>query len=375
MNNDIKFLEKITNQKPMKNFKLFDYKQVLKMKMKEKYNKYLPLSNINESFCISVEYTYGFDYQRYDATLQYNNYFKNLYDIDDLKTKTIFTNSGMAAINAIIKTLQKYSKYKIKYSKDIYFETQKLIKLLNTNKLCRKILWLDTISYNFEFTLNNIAKYEIIIIDTTCFHSHLFKDLIYAIINSGKLCILLRSHTKLDMLGLEYCTLGSITYVLPRKIDTFKWKKLKKMIIFNMEYIGHSGLGVTEHNIFPLLNNKKIITLNKKRIMRIIKNNLYVYNKLHVNNKFILPNHSLFLLLNVNLNMSLNDLKNKVIDFCENNKICFFSPSFAFDYIALDTYYDSNMKAYTIRISIGDVKLDVIDKFIVLLSEFINDYL
>lgn len=374
MNNDINFLEKITKYKKDNYKNNFEYKQILKVQLKNKFIKHFPLSNINEQYDFDNTYKYEFDYQRYDSNLEYKNYFERFYNINDLKTKTIFTSSGMSAINSIINTLNQKAKYNIEFSKDIYFETQKLIKMFSIKRAKSKILWLDTISYKYDFDIKNIDRYEIIVIDTTCFHSHLFKELIYKIIKYNKLCILVRSHTKLDMLGLEYCTLGSITYILPHKIDMIQWKKYKEMIIFNLEYIGNSGLGITEYNIFPLLNNEEFILLNKERIERIKSNNNYVYSKLSSNYKFIIPNHSLFILLNIRSNLNLKELKNIIFDFCKKyHNICCFSPSFGFDYIALDTYYDYNMKNYTIRISVGDVDNDIIAKFIEIFLEFIND--
>lgn len=374
MNKDIIYLEKITKYKENNYKSNFEYKQILKIKLKKQFIKHFPLSNINDYYNFNNNYKYKFDYQRYDSNLEYKDYFERFYNIKGLKTKTIFTSNGMSAINSVINTLSQKTNFNIEFNKDIYFETQKLIKLFKKKLVKDKILWLDSISYKYNLHIKNLKKYEIIVIDTTCFHSHFFKETICEVVRHNKLCILVRSHTKLDMLGLEYCTLGSITYILPQKINFLLWKRYKEMIEFSLDFIGNSGSGITEYNIFPLLNNKELILLNKKRIARIKSNNIYVYSKLSFKYKFIIPEHSLFILLNIKSNLKYEELKSIILDFCKKSvNICFFSPSFGFDYIALDTYYDYNMKDYTVRISIGDVDNNIINNFIKIFLEFIND--
>ena len=377
INEDISYLKSVLkiNQK-IKCDNVFECKQILKKKLKEKYYNAFPLSNINSKNNFNSIYKYNYEYQRYDSTLSYKNFVETFYNIKKSHSKVLFCNSGMSAITSLLYSIYYSTNYAIEYSKDIYFETQKLIGIIYNNRNIRKkILFLDSISINFNFTIKNIKKYNIIVIDTTCFHSHAFSKIIKCILKLNKICILVRSHTKLDMLGLEYSTQGSITYLLPSTISKNNMNQIKKIIKFNLEFISNTGLGLIENNIFPLLNDEKTIKLNKNRIDRIVQNNKYFFENLK-NIVLILPNHSLFTYLKIESKTSLLEMNDSLKKFCmTNNILCKYSPSFGFDYISLDTYYDYNSLNYTIRISIGDIDKVTLDMFINIFREYVNDLL
>lgn len=374
-NDDIKYLEEHLGLKnTKKSCDIFLRKQEIKRKLKEKYYLNFPLSNVNGEKKYHGIYQYNYEYQRFDSSIVYDEFMKKFYDLNNVHSKVIFANSGMGSITSFLYSIYHVTNYTFAYKNDIYFETQKLIKIIFKNRLNnKKILLLDTISVDFEFKLENINKYNIIVIDTTCFHAHDFKEMIDYILSKNKICIILRSHTKLDMLGLEYSTLGSAAYLVPPKITSRKMKLLKKIIKFNIEFIANSGLGVTENNVFPLLNHEKMISLNKDRIQRVVQNNKYFYDNMLMD-ILIKPNHSLFTYVKIKNNKTIVEITEGLKEFCINNQsICKFSPSFGFDYIALDTYYDYHFLAYTIRISIGDVDKKTIDNFILLFQEYIYD--
>lgn len=355
MNNDEKkYFETLLNEN-------IDSKNKVNELLRKKILHYHPLTNVNKLNTTTGIYNFNYNYQRFDANLSYDNFEEIFYNLKDIDSKTIFTNCGMSSIFALLFNLSKMGKFKIKYEKDSYFETQKLIKKLHLN-LGRKITYLDTISDNFAFEYP--GKNGMVIIDTTCYHSHKFKSLIETIINNNNLCILVRSHVKLDMLGLETTFLGSITFLIPKKITVRKFNMVKNLIKNIIDFCGNVGLFATETNIFPILNDKAFIELNKERINRISKNNLYFYKKIKKYANIVLHRHNLFSTIVVD-----NCDVTKIIEFlkseAEKSKgLFFYSGSFGFDYIAVDTYIDLNNDKNTIRISIGDVDKKIIDRFI-----------
>lgn len=363
-NKDLSYLYVLINKKQKDYNNVFEHKQYIKSELHKMYDNHYPISNINSIYKNKGQYNYNFEYQRYDAKLEYKDFVKTFYDVN-YPSKVIFTNCGMSSIYSVLQSL-KTNKYNgIKYQNDTYFETQKNIKMLKFRK-SNTIIYLDTISNNFNFKCS--YKNKIIVIDTTCYHPSSFKKLIKEIIDNNNLCILVRSHTKLDMLGLEYSTLGSITYLFSPNIDSKRFLKYKNIIKTNIEICSNIGLFATEYNIFPFLNDKRTIQHNKNRVERIRTNNSYFYSMLKGNYPIKLYNHRLF--STIETNKDIKELKNIVKNFTsKNNKICKYSPSFGFDYIAIDTYIDLNTKNNTIRISVGDVTKKEIDRFI---KEFTN---
>lgn len=353
-NNEIKYFEKCLKKK-------ITSKSNINNLLREKYNHNYALTNINKLNNITDIFNYNYNYQRFDSNLTYENYDENFYNIKGINSKTIFTNCGMSSIFALLFNLSKIGKYKLKIAKDSYFETQQLLKKLKLN-FGKKITYLDTISDTFSFECN--TKNSIVIIDTTCYHPHKFKKLIEIIVKNNNLCILLRSHVKLDMLGLEYTFLGSITFMLPEHLTKTRFNRIKKIIKNTIDFCGNTGVIATEKNIFPILNDKEFINLNKDRIKRLNENNIYFYKEIKKYINIELHRHNLFSTIIINN----NDVQ-KTIEFIKKESkkskgLFFYSGSFGFDYIAVDTYIDLNNNKNTIRISIGDVSKKTIDKFI-----------
>lgn len=362
-NNERKYFEKIFDTK------IKSKKSVINL-LRKKYNLNYQLTNINELNYVDDIYKYNYNYQRFDSNLSYNDFEETFYNIKETTSKTIFTNCGMSSIFALLFSLSKTGKYKIKLERDSYFETQQLIKKLNLN-FGRKIMYLDSISNNFKFECNR--KNSIVIIDTTCYHPHEFEELIKILIKNNNLCILTRSHVKLDMLGLEYTFLGSITFLLPKELTKKRFNKIKNLIKNTIDFCGNIGIIATEKNIFPILNDKEFINLNKARVKRIRENNLYFYKKIK-NYKIIkLHKHNLFstiIINNTDIDKTIEVLKKEAK---KSNGLFFYSGSFGLDYIAVDTYFDLNDNKNTIRISIGDVDKDTINKFVDYLKNIDDD--
>lgn len=345
-------------------------KEEVRNRLKKLYNRNLPLTSKCDFVSAIDNATFTYNYQRYDSTLEYKDFEKNFYNIDKINSKTIFTNCGMSSIFAVLFSLFNSGKYNIIYEKDTYFETQKIIKELKLNK-GKKVFYLDTISNNFS--LNPNLKNKIIIIDTTCYHSHSFKKMICQLLKNNNFLILVRSHVKLDMLGMEYSYLGSIVFCVPEKINNRKFKCYKKIIQNTMNCCGNIGLLANQDNIFPLLCNSELVELNKERITRIKNNNRYFYNCNKKLKNLFLHSHELFLTVILE-EYKVGDIINMIKKYAEDsNGLFYYSASFGFDYIAMDTYFDLNTNKNTIRISIGDVDKETLDKFIDYFKEVLYD--
>ena len=329
-------------------------------KQNEKLKELLLPTNVFGRSLKNSNLEYQFNYSRYDSSLKIKNFLKKQYDLDGIEYRTCFTNCGMSAISVLLLVLNECFRTQITHQKDIYFETYLMIKKFKLNHFFHslRVLWLDFISYNpnfHKFLSKNNA--DVVVIDTTCLvDKAILKKLVEKVKNQKKLFILVQSHTKLDMLGTEYSKLGSITFLLPPKID----KKYLNLISTYNFFLGKFGVKASIKDIPPFWFNTDFNRINNERLYYLQKNTQYVYKQLirHYND-FIIPKHNLFLLKPAN-GQSIETIKERL----KHNKYISFSGSFGFDFICIDTYFDVAQKRQLIRIALSDYPKEIIDTVI-----------
>lgn len=359
------------------------------------YNYYTLPTNKNEKQYKINNIRYAYNYQRYDISIKVDNFFNRLYDIGYLSSLYIFTNCGMSSIYSILSALNLTGRFSIEFNDDIYFETYKLItqkKFYNIsrykyNKICfsARILFLDTISIKDtikNLNLKNITRYFAVIIDTTCFFTEDFKKIIDYIISKGIVCILLRSHTKLDMLSTEFSKLGSVFYILPRELSSNRYHTIKNIIHNTNQTLAVIGGYASPEDIPPFWNNKDFFKLNKARISRVKQNHATVSNILMgslKNAEVVLPDHQIFFLIRAHKKYSKDELKQKLYSIIKEKKLfnipIYFAGGFGFDFISLDTYYDVIRDENLIRISIPDYTNKLTKYISYILLDKLNDIL
>ena len=387
--NEIKYLEKKFKVNISKELSLMEYAKVKRdifITYQIKYNLSITnnnLAKINKIF-LNKNISYNYTYSRFDNYIDFKNFDVDFYNLNGkkYKSKLFFTNSGMSAISSLLLSIKNnLDDYSFEFiDNDIYFETydfyNKYIK--NNIKSSKKIVYIDSIAkkYNFENykkIIKNSENIFLIIIDTTCFLPQEFSELVSLILKKDILCILVRSHTKLDMFGAEISSMGSILYLIP---DNSNFEIIKNIIKENYYLLGKFGTLCLPEKFPEFIFEKKFRLINDERIKRIENNNFHLYKFLKNNLKkgrIILPNHQkfvLYILENKKMSMNKNSLDNIIKEFAKNKTEIFSACSFGFDYIALDSYYDINENGYVIRISMNDscnvtVFYDI--------EEFIND--
>lgn len=338
---------------------------------------------------INPKISYQYSYARFDSYIDYKDFLKDFYHVNNkkYKVKLFFTNSGMSAITSLLVALKKVCKEHdfLFPDEDIYFETYDFYnKYIKSKKQQKKdIVYLDTISKLFDTDryLNFLNHYNTnpfaIIIDTTCFYPDDLKKFISNILDKNIFCILIRSHIKLDMLGDEISSLGSLFYLIPSQINSNEFKVIKQIIIESYYILGKFGSLCLPEKFPEIIFEKKFMKINKQRIRRIEKNNydLFMYLKDNINNgKVLLPNHRKFILYIIN-NSIVSEKQNKMIEdrikhLVNNNCQLYSAGSFGFDYVVLDSYYDINEKNYVVRISMNDSEYN--KNIFQQIKEFIN---
>ena len=343
----------------------------------------------DKTIFINPKISFCYSYARFDSYINYSDFLNDFYCINNkkYKTKLFFTNSGMSAITSLLMALKKICKnYQFLFpDKDIYFETYDFYnKYIKENVDGEKnIVYIDTISKLFDVDkylnfLNVSDDIFAVIIDTTCLMPSDLKKFILNILEKNIFCILIRSHTKLDMLGAELSSLGSLLYLIPSGIGDKEFETIRKIIAESYYLLGKFGSLCLPENFPEIIFEKGFKKINEQRIKRIEKNNYSLFNYLNNNidrGKVVLPVHKKFVLYIINngvLMKNQNEIIDKKIKELVNNEYQLYSAcSFGFDYIALDSYYDITEDNYVMRISMNDsiVEENILKK----IKEFIND--
>lgn len=392
--NEINYLKKKFNISFPPKVSLEQYIEIKRnelLSFQEKHRLNITNSDVEKDKTIftNPKISFRYSYARFDSYINYSNFLTDFYYINNkkYKTKLFFTNSGMSAITSLLMALKQICKdYQFLFpDKDVYFETYDFYNKYIKENTCgeRKIVYIDTIAKLFDADkylnfLNVNNDIFAIIIDTTCFMPSDLKKFISNILEKNIFCILIRSHTKLDMLGAELSSLGSLLYLIPNDIGDNEFEIIKKIIAESYYVLGKFGSLCLPENFPEIIFDKSFKKINEQRIKRIEKNNysLFTYLKDSINRgRVILPAHKKFVLYIIDNNISCNDqneiIEKKIKKLVNNDCQLYSACSFGFDYIALDSYYDINEKNYVIRISMNDSIRD--ETILKKIKEFIND--
>lgn len=392
--NEINYLKKKFNISFPPKVSLEQYIEIKRnelLSFQEKHRLNITNSDVERDKTIftNPKISFRYSYARFDSYINYSDFLADFYYINNkkYKTKLFFTNSGMSAITSLLMALKQICKdYQFLFpDNDVYFETYDFYNKYIKENTCgeRKIVYIDTIAklfdaYKYLNFLNVSNDIFAIIIDTTCFMPSDLKKFISNILEKNIFCILIRSHTKLDMLGAELSGLGSLLYLIPNDIGDNEFKIIKKIIAESYYVLGKFGSLCLPENFPEIIFDKSFKKINEQRIKRIEKNNysLFTYLKNSIyRGSVILPAHKKFVLYIIDNNISCKNqneiIERKIKKLVNNDYQLYFACSFGFDYIALDSYYDINEKNYVIRISMNDSICD--ETILKKIKEFIND--
>jgi hypothetical protein len=368
-------LKKIKSQNDL--FRLKD--EIVKQLRDNSVKKYYHHLTNNEQISFDNKFfEYKYTYERFNGFLNVENFAKKFYHLDNKnENQTYFTNCGMSSIVSVLTSLILCNDMVVDLLyEETYFETIKFINTLTKKDSTKKVLYMDSIASDFNFNKIDLSNYDCIIIDTTCYNGEDFSDYVSYILSCNKFCILVRSHTKLDLLSTEYSHIGSVSFIYPKDIDENKIEFYKKIELDCRHLIGVYGACLPPEKYPEFLLDKKLHEVNLEK-MKIVKNNNEILYRslLQQKIKIIMPNHKQFCLIYLDNNeYSLNDLKKEVINFCNENKQYYIkhAVSFGFDYIAIDVYQNFVDNTYKMRVCVSDLSLDNVNNFRDILIKFIT---
>lgn len=318
------------------------------------------------------QFSLSYSYQRSGLKLTDRHPFARLYPLAEGqhggKSWGILTRSGQTSTYLCLAALRLFlGEFKIHTQRgQVYYETKHLLKLHQKMGQSSKQAQLYFIDSSTEVGAGSKVPDQttMAIIDTTCYvHGEEKLNQHLRFFSAQKIpVILLRSHLKLDCLGLEYASLGSLCLVLPAKSTTSEERKFKRLykIFYEMCQI-QGGFASLEH-IYPFYHQERFHQLNNQRWLQVKKNNatlekLMKKMKLDPLLKMHTFGHQFFFWLEFPHKVPPQEfqLLGRALSFL--GVPYRFAESFGFDFVTL-SLFPNEQKTSTLRVAPGDVDAD-----------------
>lgn len=236
----------------------------------------------------------GFNYQRYDMSVRRKPFAPWIYPSlasRRLSSLGFLCRSGMSAVTATLTALDLIhgDSRPLYLAPDTYFETKQYVREylyqlksvmeLPTVLVRCGVLLLDSICEVDPLerlgacAIGNLCA---VVLDTTCYDVSApeIERIVERCRDAGVPCVLVRSHLKIDTLGLEYGRLGSIVIVLPRPCEGSRGRFVKILRRRLRDYLVKTGTGFSISSYFPLSSDPTFRELNRRRNALMRDNNL-----------------------------------------------------------------------------------------------------
>ncbi len=256
-----------------------------------------------------------------------------------------------------------------------------------------RILFIDSSTLGKGDWENQMFKkgIRLVVFDTTTYSlsSPRISEVLNLALDHDIPCALLRSHLKLDSLGMEYAGLGSLCLV---------YRNSSNLVDFILEKLPNTlclmgGYATPEH-IYPFYLDAEYQRKNNDRLSRVNESNRQFYQ--YLSQKYLfqgseLPrlrnfDHEMFCWISIQPNMDWDSFVGRLIEWTRgisnSERPCQLTESFGWDFIALSPIRSdddrSNAqkagKIWTIRVAIPDIGTSdftaFADDLVVLLAEF-----
>ncbi len=322
-------------------------------------------------------FRFSYDYQRADLDVQGPSFYEG--SVRD-QTETVYTSSGMAAISALL-----LASAHVTAAADIvtlpgtYGETIEVIRAyarhfrlislqdslrdLARNPSRRRVLLLDSCigALAFEETLNSPEPdFALVIFDTTCFacgSGHIKRVVNWA--RRWQLpIVLVRSHNKLDSLGVEYGRLGSAVFV-----DAARQSVLSELAAEMRNAVRLLGNAALPAHFPPFVGTEAHQRLTRKRIAAIVGNSRRMSRtlaKLRADSRGTLHfAHGLYVTLSAMRPLDEREAKEIAAsladDLTKAGLPLRHAGSFGFDFAATEWFHDMSADRYLVRIAMADL--------------------
>ncbi len=336
-------------------------------------------------------FEFKYDYQRADLEVRG----PGVYPAENLATAdTVYTSSGMAAIAAVLLASRHLiSEADILAFPDSYGETQELIenhvrhlRLVPVTQLPgdkppssrSQILLFDSCmpAATFEAVLRHQSpRLDLLVFDTTCFSAN--SGRIRRVLRWAKTwqipAVLVRSHTKLDSLGVEYGRLGSIVFATSTDgLPMANEQILQKLATETRNAVRLIGGAANPAHFPPFVGTQSYRALTNQRIAAILRNGRRAARYFAA----VLPEpaaelhfaHGLYVMLMPEKSLDERGARQLATDLSADlgkaGMPVRHAGSFGFDFAAAEWCYHGPSKRYAVRIAVGDLPTCVWDDVI-----------
>ncbi len=333
-------------------------------------------------------FEFSYDYQRADLEVRGPSFYQ--FDGSAAANETIYTSSGMAAISALLlASVRLISEADILVLPGSYGETLELIESYARQlRLVRlknspgevasragrpRILLFDscTPAAAFEATLHCARPHlDLVIFDTTCFSSG--SGRIRRVLSWARRCeipiVLVRSHTKLDSLGLEYGRLGSAVFVACERRE--KQERLGDLAREMRNAVRLFGGAALPAHFPPYVGTKAYRALTDKRVAAILRNSRrtarYFASALPGSSAELHFAHGLYVTLAPKRMLDEKQTKQMAADLCDDLRKAGLplrhAGSFGFDFGGAEWFRDTTRNRYVVRIAVPDLPTPLWDQ-------------
>jgi len=331
-------------------------------------------------------YRFSFGYQRADLKVAGPPIYPAL-DVDDdsLHAETVYTSAGMSAIASLMAALVHLrGQVRVIAAEGCYGETRELLESLAPRVTLDElrdgathgarsgdettVLLVDaSVSAGFtDYRAYSRDDVDLVIFDTTCFWRDASRT--RAAIRWATRCrlplALVRSHAKLDALGIEYGRLGSIVLAWNGRDDAHAWMPaLFQAVDAAVRLYGAAALpahfppfaGTADYDRCSVARTAAIVRATRRMVRRLgaALPGVHAYQ------------HGLYLALVPGGEFKIRNAKRAAATLCDalskEGHPVKHAGSFGFDFIAMEWFPEPTLKRHAIRVTGADLPGDVID--------------
>ena len=330
-------------------------------------------------------YRFAFGYQRADLTVRG----PAIYDAPaSTRSETFYTGSGMSAIAAAVAALLRArTELEIVTPRGCYNETRELfaslrprLSVVSLSDAMRvpksgqgrtRVLLIDSsVSAGFP-DLCRSPRVDAVLFDTTCFaqSSSRIRSAIEWAVKLGTPMLLVRSHAKLDSLGVEYGRLGSVVLLRGHADAQRAWIGALSRAI--ADAVRLYGVAAIPAHFPPFSGTDEYRQCSRARTASIMRSTRRMERCLSAG----LPRrsvrrfqHALYLALVPDRNFGLKDVKRLAGDLCSTlaheRLPVKHAGSFGFDFVAVEWFFDPLLHRNVIRIAGADLPPAIVDRIV-----------
>ncbi len=339
----------------------------------------------------SGPFQFAFNYQRADLQVSGPPIYPDLAASGRVVDRGIYTCSAMAALSAILLAVRKISNgVDVLASGGCYSETLELIenfragirvirgsgKSRTSQSRRAKILLVDssvTDGSSELLTSDDPQRFKLVLMDATCFWtgSGRIKRLVNRFIDIGLPVLLVRSHTKLDSLGIEYGRLGSIVLAVPKIGESrrrLRW--LEQLLKTIPDAVRLTGAAAIPAHFPPFVGSERYADLGARRVAAIQSNSRRLSRWLRENvcepEQILTFPHALFIAFASKSRLDIEGARGAAGDLCDELSRAGLparrAGSFGFDFITAEWSFVPPLNRTVVRLSVADLPWPLLER-------------